>query len=491
MGDRVKNIEGALEYLETRSDIKVVDTSFLYETQPMYVLDQPKFINGACLISTSMEPQALLDLLKDAEHWQGRRPTVRNGPRVVDLDILFDDNRVYESGKLPGRELKVPHSRIPEREFVLRPLADIIPTFRHPVLGSSVSDLLRALPSSASPMNRILNFPSSHDSIPPVIWALGSQSFIMATLNTTPDSFSDGGDHTDWDSILGYAQHAVKCGSSIIDIGGYSTRPGSSFVSVQEEQRRTAPFIAHLRQSGVHIPISVDTFRAEVALASLEAGANCINDVYALTGPHQGVAGVHSSHLSTDDIGVSVSDDGAMLSLAVRAKVPLILMHSRGLANQNKDYSSFKGGIIEGVRRELGLRVERALRAGVRRWNIILDPGIGFSKCVEDNVRLVRHHGLLTSETLVFNQFDRHLPLAPWPLLARFPTLVGTSRKGYLGTLLDREDAKREPKRRDWATAAAVTSLVQQGVDIVRVHAVEPMQDVVKVADAIWRHNLL
>ena len=339
-------------------------------------------------------------------------------------------------------------------------------------------------------MYRILNFPSSDDSISPVIWALGLTTYMMATLNTTPDSFSDGGDHVNWDPILQYAQRAIEIGSSIIDVGGYSTRPGSNFVSVQEERERTAPFIARLRQSGIRAPISVDTFRADVALACLKAGANCINDVYALTGPHEGVAGVDTSHLSTDNTGVSISDSGAMLSLAACAKVPLILMHSRGLANKNKDYTSFDGGVIEGVRHELGLRAQRALKAGVRRWNIVLDPGIGFSKSVEDNVCLVKQHSLLTSGTSKFAQLDRHLPTAPWPSLARFPTLVGTSRKGYLGALLGREAAIREAKTRDWATAAAVTSLVQQRADIVRVHAVEPMRDVIKVADAIWRDKL-
>ncbi|KAG8750511.1 trifunctional dihydropteroate synthetase [Serendipita sp. 396] len=488
IGDRVANIEGALSYLESNSDIRIVDTSFLYETRPMYVLDQPKFINGACLVSTAMDPQNLINTIKDAESRQGRLPGIRNGPRVVDLDVLFDDSNAYNLNSVPGRSLTVPHPKIHEREFVLRPLADMMPHFRHPTLKSTIAELLSRL--SETSIQQILNFPahSRNSDASNVVWTLRSQTFIMATLNTTPDSFSDGGDNENVQSALQYSTDAVETGADIVDIGGFSTRPGSYFVSEEEELSRTAPFIAALRKGGLKVPISIDTFRSSVAEKALDAGANCINDVYALTGPPEDVAGTQTTDISMEDE-VRVSDNGAMLALAARWKVPVILMHSRGPADKNKDYSKYGGNILEAVQDELGIRVHRALKAGVRRWNIILDPGIGFSKSIRDNVILIRDHSQLTNNRTEITKSSECLPSSPSISLHNFPTLVGTSRKRFLGHLAGREETKISPKSRDWATAAAVTSLVQQNADILRVHAVNSMRDVIRVADGIWREQ--
>ncbi|CAG8774802.1 431_t:CDS:1, partial [Acaulospora colombiana] len=132
-------------------------------------------------------------------------------------------------------------------------------------------------------------------------------------------------------------------------------------------------------------------------------------------------------------------------------------------ANRNKDYSNYGHDVIEGVRCELDVRVKRALKAGVRRWNVVLDPGIGFSKSVEDNVRLIRHHAKINISETVGGAISHSLDDSPRPGLVGFPTLVGTSRKGFLGDIVARETARKNAKNRDWATAAAVTSLVQQG----------------------------
>lgn len=332
----------------------------------------------------------------------------------------------------------------------------------------------------------------------------------MATLNTTPDSFSDGGDHYGLSSAMTYAQGAAESGADMIDIGGYSTRPGSGFISAEEETKRTVTAIRQIRehersQGQAWTPISIDTFRAEVAEAAIEAGANCINDVYALTGPHEGVAGVTSTdlHYSARDPRVGVSDNDEMLKAAARLGVPVILMHSRGPADKNKDYSEYASQstypehppVLEGVRKELAARVNRALRAGVRRWNIILDPGIGFSKSVEANLALMANHKLLTAERRMSHIAVAQLHLPPVlnfdpelhdpfePELTGYPTLVGTSRKAYLGAITERTN----PKEREWATAAAVAAAVQQHADIIRVHRVDAHRDVVKVADALWR----
>jgi dihydropteroate synthase len=240
----------------------------------------------------------------------------------------------------------------------------------------------------------------------------------MATLNVTPDSFSDGSANNTLVSSLAYARKAVEAGAAIIDIGGYSTRPGADFVSIEEETERVVPAITTIRRVGLHevgedvrsddergsdidperqfkkIPISVDTFRWEVAKASIIAGANCINDVYAFTGRDT------YPFAEEDEILEAERCMSGMKRVAREFAVPVILMHSRGDAGQNKNYEMYKyaargndgGAVVEGVRVELGDKVERIVKArgGLRRWMVIVDPGIGFSKTLEGNLELLR-----------------------------------------------------------------------------------------------------
>jgi dihydroneopterin aldolase / 2-amino-4-hydroxy-6-hydroxymethyldihydropteridine diphosphokinase / dihydropteroate synthase len=269
----------------------------------------------------------------------------------------------------------------------------------------------------------------------------------MATLNATPDSFSDGGLHYSISDALAYAHQAVREGADMIDIGGYSTRPGASNVDVAEEIRRVVPLIREIRREGIVLPISVDTFRAEVAEQAVLAGANSINDVTAFQG------------------------DAEMLDTAKRLGVPVVMMHSRGLADQNKEYAK---GVMNTVREELGLKVRRALRNGVRRWNVVVDPGIGFSKTVEGNLELIRD----------LREFTR-MGEEAHPLDS-MPVLLGTSRKSFLGKIIPRQV---EAKERDAATAATVTAGIAQGCDVIRVHDVAQMRDVAAVADALYRKN--
>jgi dihydroneopterin aldolase/2-amino-4-hydroxy-6-hydroxymethyldihydropteridine diphosphokinase/dihydropteroate synthase len=345
-------------------------------------------------------------------------------------------------------------------------------------------------------MRKVVSFPfRPYDEPPslsdpePLIWTWGTKTYLMATLNTTPDSFSDGGDHFSLTAATSYARSAVEAGADILDIGGYSTRPGSSFISPDDEIKRTVPVIRAMRKweeenSLPPIPISVDTFRADVAEATIRAGANCINDVYALTGPHVGVANVLVDDVVRDQDEIEVSDGGAMLQTVARLGVPVILMHSRGPADQNNDYSMYGGGVMEGVKKELGSRVQRALWAGVRRWNIILDPGIGFSKNINGNLELMRRGFQLNAATQEDGKrADHELPVAARTGLEGYPVLVGTSRKAYLGRLTGKTSAKE----REWATAAAVSAAIQQNADMIRVHNVEAHKDVVIISDAIYR----
>ncbi|KAJ7093999.1 Dihydropteroate synthase-like protein [Mycena belliarum] len=525
IGDRFYNIELALRLLETPEAIlgtkdaiiAVVNTSFMYESAPMYVTDQPLFINCACMIETNLPPMALLKVLKLIETTVGRVPSVRNGPRAVDLDIIFYDDAVSDTRATPWQELDdlegelvIPHPRSTEREFVLRPLNDMIPDFIHPRAQRSISTLLAALdiPPDIPSMHKVIpfpqcpppsdyKFPHSVPLVPPTLtyWSLPSspspnlsrtrtnhQTRVMATLNMTPDSFSDGATHNTLPAALEYAQRAFAAGASILDVGGFSTRPGAAFVSVEEEIARVVPCVAAIRAGNAQLPLSVDTFRPEVARAAILAGANCINDVYSFTG--QGSYPVQQSE--GGDAGRCMSD---MKSIAREFAVPVVLMHSRGDAGEDKDYDAYgytgiTGRVLEGVRVELGTKLDLIVKGkgGVRRWFVIVDPGIGFSKSLDGNLEVLRDAAAITADLHVGTGRDRR----PNPL-AGHPQLIGTSKKSFLGVILQQAGGtKVEPKERGWATAAAVACAVQQGAAIVRVHDTREMVDVVQVANALW-----
>jgi len=323
----------------------------------------------------------------------------------------------------------------------------MIPGYLHPVLKKTVAILLQEIHDPAScPMNKVLPIPryplalsSPYPSIPSVPETLTHWSYpsdplmrtssgntrkthIMATLNVTPDSFSDGAKHNALPAALRYVSSSVAAGATIIDIGGYSTRPGAAFVSVEDEIARVLPAIKAMRHSitlktftspqpnnvndvalsddlikrVVNMPISLDTFRWEVAEAGIKAGANCINDVYAFTGPD-------SWPLSPAGTGKGEREALYMSKLKAVARkyaVPVVLMHSRGDAGKNKDYSEYayaedksgKGSVLEGVRVELGAKVDQIVlgKGGVRRWLVVTDPGIGFSKTLDGNLELLR-----------------------------------------------------------------------------------------------------
>jgi dihydroneopterin aldolase/2-amino-4-hydroxy-6-hydroxymethyldihydropteridine diphosphokinase/dihydropteroate synthase len=229
----------------------------------------------------------------------------------------------------------------------------------------------------------------------------------MAALNMTPDSFSDGSDRNSLPTALPYVEESVSSGADIIDVGGYSTRPGAAFVSVDEEIKRVIPVIQAIRTlpnaTASIIPISVDTFRWEVAEAAILAGANMINDVYAFTGP-KSLPGTWPQ----DESALFIMDK--MKEVTRTYSTPVVLMHSRGDAGQDKDYSEFMyaeengtSAVIEGVRIELGDKVEHIVRGkgGLRRWLVVADPGIGFSKTVGDNLELLRNGSRVVQDTTI------------------------------------------------------------------------------------------
>lgn len=257
---------------------------------------------------------------------------------------------------------------------------------------------------------------------------------IMGILNVTPNSFSDGGLYDDPAVAVDHALKMAEEGADIIDIGGESTRPGSDPVPTDEEIKRVLPVIKAL-SGNLKVPISIDTQKADVAKAALDAGASIINDVSAM------------------------SFDPAMAGVAAAAGVPVVLMHMKGTPRdmQNKpEYESLMGEITA----YLGARANAAIEAGVKPENIIVDPGIGFGKTGQHNLEILCR----LSELKVLG----------------YPVLVGTSRKAFIGAILGTEADDRVE-----GTAAAVTAAILNGAAIVRVHDVKEMARVALVADAI------
>ncbi len=288
---------------------------------------------------------------------------------------------------------------------------------------------------------------SSHH---PPIQALNPsrKTHVMAILNMTPDSFSDGGQNASA-PLLSTITAFLEAGATMIDIGGQSTAPGAPEVSLDEELARVLPAVRLIREQFPHRPVlvSVDTYRAAVAEAAVAAGADIVNDVS------------------------GGAMDAAMLPAVARLGATVCLMHMRGTPATMAglaDYPDSEGGLIAGIARELVGRVRAAEEAGVRRWRIVLDPGLGFAKVGWQNVDVLRH-------------LDE---LRGWPGLQGLPWLVGSSRKSFIG----RVTGVPTPRERIWGTAATVAAAVQGGADVVRVHDVKEMAQVVTMADAIWRY---
>ncbi len=266
----------------------------------------------------------------------------------------------------------------------------------------------------------------------------GSQTYLMGILNVTPDSFSDGGLFDTLEAAVAQAKQMAAAGASLIDVGGQSTRPQAADLSLSAELDRVLPVIEALRQELPDLPISIDTTKAEVAVAAVAAGADLVNDISGAT------------------------FDPAMLATVAKLGVPIALMHIRGTPQTMQsltDYADLMGELCE----FLSARSEAALQAGIAPQHIWLDPGIGFAKTWSQNLEILR-------------ELPRFKALG-------LPLLVGSSRKSFIGHLLDQPD----PKQRVWGTAATCCAAIAGGADILRVHDVAQMRDVCRVADAVWR----
>lgn len=271
----------------------------------------------------------------------------------------------------------------------------------------------------------------------------GDRTYLMGVLNVTPDSFSDGGLFDAPDRALTQAHTLVAGGTDLLDIGGQSTRPKAEDVSLEVELSRVIPAIQAIRTgSDTHpplaTPISVDTTKAAVAKAAVEAGANLVNDISGAT------------------------YDPAMLATVAELGVPIVLMHIRGTPKTMQGLTQYVD-VVQEIYDVLAERVERAIAHGIPQEHIAVDPGIGFAKTYEQNLEILRH--LPKLKTL------------------GCPLLVGPSRKSFIGHILNQPD----PQKRVWGTAAACCGAIAGGADILRVHDAAPMHDVCRVGDRIFR----
>jgi dihydropteroate synthase len=264
------------------------------------------------------------------------------------------------------------------------------------------------------------------------------KTHLMGILNVTPDSFSDGGLFHERSAANERALEMISEGADIIDIGGLSTRPGSEPVGIEEELRRTIPVIEGLA-GRVDVPISIDTYRAEVARKALDAGAAMVNDISGLR------------------------FDPGMAALVAEYGVPVVIMHIKGTPEDmqvNPVYEALVPEILDYLRE--GIRIAEGAGAGM----VMVDPGIGFGKTFDNNLEIINR-------------------LHEFTLLGR-PVLIGPSRKAFIGKIL----GDLPPQERVEGTAAAVAASVLNGANIVRVHDVREMARVVKVADAIKRETV-
>ena len=275
---------------------------------------------------------------------------------------------------------------------------------------------------------------------------LGKRALVMGIVNVTPDSFSDGGQHTAPGDAVAHAMRLLDEGAAIVDVGGESTRPGAEVgmerpaVSAEEEMRRVLPVIVALKESRPDAIVSVDTYKAKVAAAAIEAGADIVNDVSGLQW------------------------DPKMSKTLAGADCGVVIMHARGKPDDWARLSK-EPDVVMVVKRELRQRSDAAITGKIRRDRIVLDPGFGFGKRFEENYPLLRR----------FNEFHE----------LYFPLMAGVSRKSWIGRALAKNGEDAAVSDRLFGTLGAEVTLAMKGAHIIRTHDVKPCVDALRLADVV------
>ncbi|KAH6797843.1 Dihydropterin pyrophosphokinase / Dihydropteroate synthase [Perilla frutescens var. hirtella] len=454
VGDRVHNFDDALERMK-KSGIEITRHGCLYETEPAYVTDQPRFLNSAIRGVTKLDPRKLLEKLKEIERDMGRTAGIRYGPRPIDLDILFYGSRMVNTDTLT-----IPHERIWERPFVMAPLIDLLGLHTDNDTVKSWHLLSRNSGGIVEAWQKLggesLIGKDGMERVLPVgdrLWSWSKNTSIMGILNVTPDSFSDGGKFLSVEAAVSQVRSMLMEGADIVDLGAQSTRPMASQLSPEQELDRLIPVLEAVKG----MPemegklISVDTFHSQVALEAVSRGADLVNDV------------------SAGQL------DSEMHSVVAALRTPYVAMHMRGDPSTMQNHENLEYDDVNAdVAFELYTRVRDAEVSGIPAWRMIIDPGIGFSKNTEQNLDILMGLPDIRSEIAKKSVAISHAPL-----------LVGPSRKRFLGEICGRPVAAE----RDPVTVASVTAGVLGGANIVRVHNVRDNRDAVKLCDAMLQRR--
>lgn len=491
-GHQLTNILQAIDELESHSQIHILQTSSLYKSKPMYYLDQPDFVNGCLKVTTTLSPHDLLKHLKQIEYDSLHRVKhFDNGPRTIDLDIILYDSTIVNTP-----DLNIPHIRMIERSFVLVPLCELLPPdFIHPVTAEPIHNHLQQLLNDAPPTTDIQESTDLISLVPlPTKFPMHSEgernlrfryleydlvhmktpTQLMAILNITPDSFSDGSDNNlDLSKTMAKVDEMVANKVDIIDVGGCSTRPNSKQPPLDDELQRVLPVVREIKKKyGEHVIVSIDTYRSEVAEEAIKLGADIINDISAGT------------------------FDEKMYDVIAKYGVPYIVNHTRGdiqsmtsLVNYEqtddgegiKLYNERKSNddiVTSEVCKELSKLISRMYGKGIKRWQIILDPGLGFAKNLSENLSVIRNLPFFQKYKQYNSNNDEFI------CFDYMPILLGPSRKKFIGTITGKETAAERIN----GTSASITAGIGFGADIVRVHDFKEMKDVCLMGDAIYKN---
>lgn len=423
-GNRAEYLRMAAQLLAPA--VKILRTSELYLTEPWGYKPQPSFYNLVWEAETDLDPDSLLKHFKEIEKRIGRVKTLRYGPRVIDLDILLYDDKVYQS-----QNLTIPHAMMRERRFVLQPLCDLIPMEQDPVTKKTWFELLQACPEGGfEKLNETLNYDQ-----PLINWGL--RTYTMGIVNLTPDSFSGDGLMNGQNPVTGALRRCeafLENGADILDFGAESTRPGFEEVSGKNEIMRLIPVLKEVRRRFPNALLSVDSRKPEVIRAALDCGIDWINN--------------------TGD-----SADENLNRLCAESGKVTVLMRSDPLRKITDEVLTAEK-ILERVRSQLLDRVSRVQKFGMKQENIVLDPGIGFGSSPSFDLEIIRQIRQIS--------------------LLGYPVLLGTSRKSFLGRYL-----RCPVEERQAGTAAVICYAILNGCDVIRVHDVKFMKDIAAMSDML------
>lgn len=520
MGKRLQYIQTALKLLEEDEKVKITNVSSLFESEPMYFKDQTPFMNGAIEILTQLSPIELLRKCKEIEYEELKRVKLfDNGPRCIDLDIILYLNHLNEHILLNSENLIIPHARMLERSFVLEPLCELIPpTMLHPITAEPIIDHLKQIYSKCkdedilwkliplpqikdSKKKRYLKFKNVYE-IDPVTGQLTSRTksstYTMGILNTTPDSFSDGGKYysnleTQLDKVQEMCQDTFKLYDNIIiDIGGCSTRPHSKQATLEEEIERTIPLIKLIRSTTTlpqeKIILSIDTYRSEVAQLAIDNGVDIINDISGGTfdpeildvvGRNNSVAYVMSHIRGNIDTMTQLTNYDKTLKQNNKLEVSSEYIYGNKIGNDDK-YQ-----FISTIGKEMAQIYDNCLNRGIKRWQIIMDPGIGFAKQKEQNLQIIRQLPHLKNFACELKDKRSHNDsvVEKYVNFKNIPVLLGPSRKKFIGTITKDEDATA----RDYSTCNIISPCIGFDCNIIRVHNVKECVKSIKLSDSIYK----